>query len=324
MEGLDLSSDEVLTVQILLTEKNIDKYRYDALPPPSTALPPPSDPPSGNAVPSFVVMPDTLDSKEIEAYLGEDGFFSNVYGAEFCTSGWAVMVYFMNKLHANFATPDGIRIRSLHISRDIDADVAAMRHVLYNSKISHTNIDWKWLSVDDDREKTPAIIHEAAAQKLNFLCIDAKDSTAHYITYAILCVKLLETNCSLFVRVLPPNEWTARTVNGLMMFSHIFQKLRLYNIDVAEHHFILIGTNKKRMDGSLLCRKLLHMLNIVEPLAESSANIFTLEYMRGVSSGLLDKILSITDSNVPSMGIIYDINQILEINRIARFASVET
>ena len=90
--------------------------------------------------------------KEIMQYMGADGLFNNIYGAELVDEKWLLYAFIISKINRTFKKNmlvDHIQIKSLHIGDDTGSVQAALNH-LFTASDSFRNVPvhWKWVSLD--------------------------------------------------------------------------------------------------------------------------------------------------------------------------------
>lgn len=289
----------------------------------------------------------TAMDHNIKDYMG-DGLLKKVYNAELCDYDWLIMMYFMNRLYPNFATHDKIAMKSLHINALPGATLSAMHHFLYSSKINnkYKNVEWNWMGTINTEISDPYnlyddlhahyksnllelfnssvcspnnikfIVNESTQRgKINFLCVDACNDLRHYIGYAVLIIKLLESNCIMYMKVPQIGDWTVETYNAIVLYSLIFQEIYLFKFDLGSEHNVLICKNKKKLTNELLYKKLLSLL--MDDAIKTSTGIFTLDFL--VNCDVTKKILDIFEKNddakpIVFNDIIYEINKVLDLN----------
>jgi hypothetical protein len=295
------------------------------------------------------VYQDFGTEETVSRYTGDEGYLKNVYNAEYCNDEWIIMMYFINRLYANFATHDKIKIKSLHVHTLPGSKLSALHHFLNNSKINSKfqNIEWQWMGtvnnvIDDPYQLNKAfrikysknllqlfdtelcspnnvkfIVNETLNKlgKLNFLCITAENNLKYYIAYAILTIKLLELNCICYINLPNPTEWNITTINALILYGLIFQELYLFKFKFDNILYtVLICKNKKKISVEILYKKLLSLLSS-EYL--ESHNLFSLDYVKNTSN--INKLLDIINksdnvSPIILSDIIYEINKVLDMN----------
>jgi hypothetical protein len=285
-------------------------------------------------------------TESINDYIG-DGYFKNIYNAEYCDIDWVIMTYCINRLYPNFITSENIKIKSLHINTNTYAELSAINHFLFNSKIQrvYKTVEWNWVTtvvsdesvnrVDkavEDKYKnsvlhlfTPHIknglnyiINETAQKigKINLLCINRDSDIYDYVSYAVVAVKLLDNLCIFYMRFPPPGEWTSDHINALLLYVFIFQEVYLFKIDIESEHMVIVAKNKKRMAKESVYKKLLSILS----LDLHRYNLFSRETLdqNYELHNLHEKIISIIKNNdaraITFGDMKYEISKVLEMN----------
>ncbi len=266
------------------------------------------------------------------------------------------MMYFINRLYANFATHDKIKIKSLHVHSLPGSALSAIHHFLFNSKIniSYQNIDWQWAGtinnfVEDPHEMSAdlkikysknllnifdsgGIAHtnnlkfvvnetlKRMCSRLNFLCIGAseEENCRSHLANAVLAIKLLEPTCIAYIEVPNPSDWTVHTINGLLLYSLLFQELYLFKFTLTNTcRTILICKNKKKVNTQLIYKKI--MLLLANP--KYRFNLFSLGFMKSNDEirELVQKILNIQEDRLDVLPIVlndvmYEISKVLNLN----------
>ena len=105
---------------------------------------------------SFDQITGSFDPSEVNNYLGvnmrdhsqtghsQKGYLHNIYNAEQADEEWAIFIFCINKIYANFISSDKIKIKSLHVN-NTESILTAFNHFLFNSNIG-TSVEWSWLN----------------------------------------------------------------------------------------------------------------------------------------------------------------------------------
>ncbi len=275
-------------------------------------------------------------------YTADDGYLKTVYNAELCDRDWVIFMYFINRIYANFATHDKIKIKSIHLHITPGSELSAMHHFLYNSKVNNSilNIEWDWLGTvynNSIRSNDPYnikkqvyikyknnmlplfntdisssdnvnfILNESLSKlsKANFLCVDKTTEIKDLMFYGILSVKLLEVNCLFYLKLPAINEWDVHIINALLLYSLIFTELYLFKIDIDnKKSVVLLCKNKKKIAIDNSYKKLLYLLNNADfTNPDQSCNIFSLEYLKSENiKNWLENVLAIIEKELECDG----------------------
>jgi hypothetical protein len=119
--------------------------------------------PGHPASPGRLGASPVIKNASINEYMGDGGYFENVYRAELCNTQWLICMHFINRLYVNFMGKDrALHINSLHISHSGDreeyGDISAMHHFVHNSHVTENilNVEWKWLNISGLIKSDPA------------------------------------------------------------------------------------------------------------------------------------------------------------------------
>ena len=256
---------------------------------------------------------EQIQSTNFYDYIG-DGYLKTVYNAELCDRNWIIFTYFINRIYPNFISNDKLKIKSLHINSTPGAELSAMHHFIYNSKINTiiNNIEWNWIGTLEGGKKLidphnisktllykyknnilqlfnmpissmdnlNFIINEASYKlsKINLICIDEILDQKNILAYGLLAIKILENNCIFYIKLPNIKDWDIKIINAILLYSLIFAELYVFNMDFGNKiSTVLICKNKKKQTETIY-KKIMYILSNDE--FTNDYNIFSIEYLR--------------------------------------------
>jgi hypothetical protein len=278
-------------------------------------------------------------NKDLENYF-KDGYYKNIYNAENCDMNWVIFMYTINKIYKCFNNKTRIIINSLHFN-DISV-LSAFNHFVHNSKATPQHIDWNWVCANDSinganksverRYKRnilkPAnnaihhynninyVINETTTrfQKVNLIVSDRNDYTVDiYIAYAIYCLKLLDVNGCMYIKIPPKGKWDMKFINILLLYTGIFRDIYFYHYNLVSVSCVIICHGKKKTSNEILYKRLMQLLQNFGD--NPGMNIFSKSvYEKPEIKLWLDNLLMAPISVIESDMVIDNINDLLDIN----------
>jgi hypothetical protein len=288
---------------------------------------------------------DSKDDSDILNYMNDsdiierDGYLQNVYYADSCDEEWLIYMYMINIVYPNFSSSkDIIDLVSLHISIIMHSGMRAIHHFMFNSKLTDlSGCNWRWLNAHasigcklNKRNSIQLLNSDISSinninniinnvsdrlSKVNFItCSHIGNSQSHYITYAILSIKLLDAAGIMWLRFPDVCNWNSQLINVLYLYSTLFCEVYIYKFNIVEPCVYVLCKGRKKIQNVQLYKKLIHILaNVKSSVVDNKPyNLFRKSMF---DDDWMQKIRSIHSSNfVSNSDIINFINSNLDIN----------
>jgi hypothetical protein len=284
----------------------------------------------------------TRELPEIMQYMGTDGLFNNIYGAELVDEKWLLYAFIISKINRTFKKNmlvDHIQIKSLHIGDDTGSVQAALNH-LFTASESFRNVPvyWKWVSLDWTNRLyqthkpnfVPILKSKSIWDQLVFIinktaemheryglvifqpdCDTNSNIRNQYLYAVIMGLRFTDPSGVFLLEFDSDTTWSTLEVNIIGLCGLIFDLVYITKYEIVECHYILVCSNKKKnISTNSIIKKLIKLLQESDSVCILDRAIFTSYWLNNLSKSLSDTQIE----PISFMQIVNSINGILSYN----------